>query len=171
MLKAYLRIKYPEVSRFVGFKYLQQSVLPVTPSHDLVAHAKLVEISFPDIQLLLLTKHEWLLKELSLQFERKYPDNALPHSSSTTEWLVSIDDLMVKLSMHLPVDRDTRWATGVFACAWPLVLIGQPDPPWFQWVRDHNHAFKESFSEIARIVVDGHNSYYPDSQLVHSSYI
>jgi hypothetical protein len=170
MLKAYLRIKYPSESRFVGSKYKQPCTLPVNASHDLIAHAKLVLIEFPELHLEPLIKHEWLLKALSLLYEQKYPDSSAPHNSSTTAWLQDIDDLMISLSMQLPIEADTLWRTGVFACVWPLVLIDQPDPPWYQWVRQSNLAFNESFATIARIVAEGHKSCYADSLLVRDNF-
>lgn len=163
LLKAYLRISHPTVSRHVGPKGLVASVLPVTPSHDLLAHASLVEASFPQVQIS--SQYSWLLRELSLNFERKYPDSSAPHSSSTTEWLRDIDELVVGLSLCIPLPAETRWRTGVFHSAWPLVLTGQPNPPWSVWVRNGNEAFHRALPLVRQVIVSGHHAAYPDQPL------
>jgi len=165
MLKAYLHIAHPNTSRFVGPKGLVQAMLHVTASHDLVAHATLVENSFPDLSLNLVSQYGWLLEELSLHFDRKYPDSSSPHNSSTTEWLNSIDRLMLNLSINIPVDEKTRWRTGVFASSWPLILTNQPNPPWSIWVRESNLAFHEAFDQIRSVVIKGHQACYPGQPL------
>jgi hypothetical protein len=165
MLKAYLHLAHPERKKFVGREGLINSILPVTPSHDLVAHASLVEQAFPSLNLQLTTVHRWLLEELSYQFHQKYPDNESLAKSSTTEWLRAIDALMVQLSLRIPIDPETRWCMGIFSAAWPLVLTNQPDPPWWQWVRNENQSFAEVFAEIYSIINEGHNSCYPGQAL------
>ena len=163
LLKAFLRVSHPTVSKFVGKGRLAAPVLPVTPSHDLLAHAILVETQFPQVQIL--SKYSWLLRELSLNYERKYPDSQAPHSSSTTEWLRTIDELVINLSLNIPLDLETRWRTGVFHSAWPLVLSGQPDPPWSIWVRERNEAFQQALPKIQQVIVAGHQAAYPNQPL------
>jgi hypothetical protein len=163
LLKAFLRISHPKTSKFVGKSGLTPPVLPVAPSHDLLAHATLVEAHFPQIKLS--SKYSWLLRELSLNFERKYPDSNAPHSSSTTEWLRSIDELVIELSLNVPIDVETRWRTGVFYSAWPLVLSDQPDPPWSIWVRDRNEAFLKALPQIQQVIVAGYQAAYPNGPL------
>jgi hypothetical protein len=163
LLKAYLRISHPSASRHVGPKGIVPAVLPVTPSHDLLAHASLVEANFPQVQIS--SQYSWLLRELSLNFERKYPDSPVPHTSSTTEWLRSIDELVVGLSLSIPLAPETRWRTGVFHSAWPLILTGQPDPPWSVWVRDNNEAFQSALPQLRQVIASGHHAAYPDQSL------
>lgn len=163
LLKAFLRVAYPTVAKFVGKGGLTPSVLPVHSSHDLLAHATLVEAEFPRIQIL--SEYSSLLRELSLNFERKYPDSQAPHSSSTTEWLREIDRLVINLSMNIPLDMETRWRTGVFHSAWPLVLPGQADPPWSVWVRERNEAFQLALPQIQQVIVAGHQAAYPNPSL------
>jgi hypothetical protein len=160
LLKAFLRISHPNAHRFVGLHGLTQSALPVTPSHDLLAHAKLVESTFENVKLV--SQYSWLLKELSLNFERKYPDSKAPQTSSTTEWLRSIDDLVIELATSIPLDIDIRWRCGVFLSAWPLVLPDQPDPPWSFWVRNGNSAFAASLPQIRKTIISGHRAAYPN---------
>jgi hypothetical protein len=160
LLKAFLQVSHPTAAKFVGKGAAAASGLPVTPSHDLLAHATLVEAQFPQVQIL--SKYSWLLRELNLNFERKYPDSQAPHSSSTSEWLRSIDELVINLSLNIPLDLETRWRTGVFHSAWPLVLSGQPDPPWSIWVRERNEAFQQALPQIQQVVLAGHHDTYPN---------
>jgi hypothetical protein len=163
LLKAYLRTSHPSVWKFVGKGGLTDPLLHVTPSHDLLAHATLVETHFPRVQIL--SKYSWLLRELSLSFERKYPDNQAPSGSSTTEWLRSIDELVVDLALKVPADSKTLWRIGVFHSAWPLVLSGQADPPWSIWVRKDNEAFEKAMPHIRQVIVAGHEAEYPGQQI------
>ena len=163
MLKAYLRISHPTVSRFVGSNCLVPSALPVTPSHDLLALATLVESNFPQVQLS--TQYSWLLHELSFNFERKYPDSKAPYTSSTTEWLRKIDEMVLVLAICLPLEPETRWRCGIFHSAWPLVLSGQPDPPWSVWVRKDNAAFAASLPQLRQAIILGHRASYPNQPL------
>jgi len=163
LLKAYLRISHPTAARHVGPKGLVASALPVSPSHDLLSHASLVEANFPQVQIS--SQYSWLLRELSLAFDRKYPDSQAPHSSSTTEWLRDIDELVVGLSLCIPLPAETRWRIGVFHSAWPLVLTGQPNPPWSVWVRKSNEAFNRVLPQVRQVIVAGHHAAYPDQPL------
>jgi len=47
MLKAFLKTAYPDRKTFIGSKGLKATEIRVNSSHDLVAHARLVEESFP----------------------------------------------------------------------------------------------------------------------------
>ncbi len=165
MLKAYLHIAYPNISRFVGHNRLIPATLTVTASHDLVAHATLVDRSFPNLSPGVISAYGWLLEELSFHFDRKYPDSSSPDNSSTTEWLSGIDELMLQLSMNIPIEEKYRWRTGVFASSWPLILTDQPNPPSSIWVRDRNLAFHEAFGQIRSVVIAGHQSCYPGQPL------
>lgn len=165
MLKAYLFSVYPEGTKFVGPKALIQSVLNVTPGHDLVALATIVEQNFSELNLSLTTTHRELLEELSYHFHQKYPDNETPLKSSTTETLNRIDALMVLLSLKIPVEVKTRWRVGIFSSAWPNVLTNQPNPPSSAWALERNQAYLAAFEEIRAEVVNGHTLCYPGQSL------
>jgi hypothetical protein len=161
LLKAYLKIAYPDRNTFVGKRGLIPGEIGVCDSHDLVAHARLVDSYFLELHLNLLREYYWLFELLSYLFDGKYPDSKTPTSPSDTRWLSDFDKLAVHLSFHLPIDEPDRWRAGVFHAAWPLVLDNQPDPPWSKWVREQNLSFFESFNEIRTIILEGHSSSYP----------
>jgi hypothetical protein len=163
MLKAYLHIAYPERTKFVG---QSERVLSVTPGHDLVAHALLVEKAFPHLSFNMASENRALLELLSYHFHRKYPDNETPFPSSTTTALLEeIDSVMVWLSLNLPVAADSRWRLGVFHAAWPLVLTNQPNPPSSLWVLESNKALAAAFDDIREVIVNGHELCYPGQPL------
>lgn len=162
MLKAYLRQAYPDRVKFVGRGGLKPGVLPLPASHDLVAHAVLVQQAFPESGLRATGEYRWLLEELSYQYHEKYPDNDARMQGSTTEWLNAIDALMVQLSFAAPIGEDDRWRIGVFSVAWPLVLRDQPDPPWRSWVRTRNAAFDAYFDRIQSVIESGYARSSPD---------
>jgi hypothetical protein len=161
MLKAYLKIAYPDRKIFIGKNGLKAGEIEVVASHDLVAHARLVEESFPQLNLKILADYQWLLEKLSYCFYGKYPDSGSSFASSTTAWLADIDSLMVRLSLSLPIEESIRWRVGLCFVAWPLVLENQPDPPWSKWVRERNTSFSEAFSEIQSIISAGYSAAYP----------
>lgn len=167
MFKAYLYSLpcFPVGTKFVGPKAQTPSILEVTPAHDLVALATLVEREFQTLNLNLTDTYRGLLEELSYHFHRKYPDNETPLKSSETETLSKIDALMVLLSLKIPVDDKNRWRTGIFYSAWPEILIDQPDPPRSVWVRKQNLAYIEASPEIRDKVKKGHADCYPDQPL------
>jgi len=68
----------------------------------LVAHARLVDDTFPELNLFILRDYQEIMEKLSYCFEGKYPDSKSALTSSTTAWLEDIDKLMVNLSLTLP---------------------------------------------------------------------
>jgi hypothetical protein len=72
---------------------------------------------------------------------------------------------VVGLSMCIPLAPETLWRTGVFHCAWPLVLTGQPNPPWSVWVRNGNEAFNSAFPQLQQAIISGHHAAYPNQPL------
>jgi hypothetical protein len=165
MLKAYLYLRYPEGTKFVGKNGLTAQFLDVVPNHDLVALATLVERDFPAIHFELTSTHRPLLEELSYHFHMKYPDNQTPLRSATTETLFKIDTVMVKLSMNIPIEEKSRWRVGIFSAAWSQILSDQAISPDSIWVREKNLAYWSAFNEISSIVTKGYSLTYPERPL------
>lgn len=162
VLKAYLSISHSPGTKLIGKKGLRKGELGITDSHDLVAYARLVEDTFPELNLYILQDFQPMLQNLSYCFEGKYPDSKSPITSLTTAWLGDIDRLMVMLSVALPQESSLRWRNGIFQVSWPLVLVGQPDPPRSKWVREGNASFFSALELIQSIVLAGHSAEYPD---------
>lgn len=156
LLKAYLTVAYPNQRSFIGKKGIREKVLPVTASHDLIAHHRLAEESFPSLAIGS-TENE-LLTNLSFCFHGKYPDEKTPLKFKTTAWREELDDLLVPWSLGLPVSEENRWKTGIYVCVWNDVIGEQANPPYIRWIRENNHAFAKAFPRLCKVVAEGNEA-------------
>jgi hypothetical protein len=156
LLKAYLTVAYPDQLPFIGRKGLREKVLPVTASHDLIAHQRLAEESFPFLAIG--SAETELLTNLSFCFQGKYPDEKTPLKYTTTAWLEELDDLFVTWSLGLPVPDEDRWKTGIYVCVWSDVIGDQANPPYLRWIREHNQAFAKVFHKLCEVVAEGNEA-------------
>jgi hypothetical protein len=155
LLKSYLTIEHPGRTKFIGKKdALALPSLDVNPSHDLVAHWRLAEKSFPH-HLALDQSQQDLIANLSYCFHSKYPGVVTPLKSKTTAWLDELDRIFVSWALGVPLSNEERWRSGLYIFVWNDVIPSEDNPLDTCWIRDRNYAFSAAFMHMCEVVKAG----------------